>query len=90
MRAPWHAWGALPRFWDVLDAILPEVVLERVQIAEEAAKHPAGEEFAARFPEAEKISHEDLKMHLQDVRFVVRTGEATPYANVILTSGVPF
>jgi D-ribose pyranase len=40
--------------------------------------------------ESELVSHEDLKRLLLKCRLVIRTGEATPYANVILQSGVPF
>ena len=35
-------------------------------------------------------SHEKLKMYSKDVKAIIRTGEATPYANVILSSGVLF
>ncbi|WP_309598729.1 RbsD/FucU domain-containing protein, partial [Staphylococcus caeli] len=35
-------------------------------------------------------SHHDLKVHSKNVKAVIRTGEATPYANAILTSGVLF
>ncbi|MDU2202453.1 MAG: RbsD/FucU domain-containing protein [Anaerococcus hydrogenalis] len=32
------------------------------------------------------ISHEDFKKKLKDVKFVIRTGEDTPYSNIILRS----
>ena len=38
----------------------------------------------------EHVPHEAFKALLPGVRAVVRTGEQTPYANVILQSGVPF
>ena len=77
-----------PAFFDVLGAILPEIVVEQVYWAEEALlKCPmfAGrlETFFQPIP-GEHISHEELKKRLADVRFVVRTGECTPYANVLL------
>ena len=37
-----------------------------------------------------KVSHTELKAMSSLVYFAVRTGEFTPYANVILTSGVAF
>jgi len=38
----------------------------------------------------ELVSHEELKRLSQKAAAVVRTGEFTPYANVILYSGVVF
>jgi D-ribose pyranase len=36
------------------------------------------------------VPHEELKLMVTGAKFVVRTGEATPYSNVILRCGVPF
>lgn len=36
------------------------------------------------------VSHENLKENLKETKAVIRTGEATPYANIILQSGVIF
>jgi D-ribose pyranase len=36
------------------------------------------------------VPHEELKRMVGDARLVVRTGEATPYSNVLLRCGVPF
>ncbi|MBS6043776.1 MAG: D-ribose pyranase, partial [Clostridium baratii] len=36
------------------------------------------------------VSHEQLKEDLKECRAVIRTGEQTPYANIILKSGVVF
>lgn len=36
------------------------------------------------------ISHEDLKTMTKDSKAVVRTGECSPYSNIILQSGVEF
>lgn len=38
----------------------------------------------------EFIPHEDMKARLSDAHAFVRTGEMTPYANIILESGVIF
>ena len=35
-------------------------------------------------------SHENLKMYSKEAKAIIRTGEATPYANAILSSGVLF
>jgi D-ribose pyranase len=38
----------------------------------------------------ETVTHEDLKARSHSARAVIRTGEFTPYANVILVAGVVF
>ena len=84
----------LPPFFDVLEALLPELVVEGVLWAEEAAVKSPG--LAARleslFEQTPRtlVPHDEFKRRLSDVRFVVRAGEFTPYANVLLRCGVPF
>ena len=83
----------LPRFADVLDALLDELVVEGHVVAEEITGAPAEslvDERADRLGERSVVRHEDLKRMVSDCAFVVRTGEATPYANVVLRCGVPF
>lgn len=80
----------LPRFTDVLDAIGAEVVVEHATIAAEAAATTAGAWLRERYPGAEEIPHERLKELVTRASFVVRTGEDTPFANVVLRCGVPF
>ncbi len=41
-------------------------------------------------PELKVVLHEELKRMVAGAKLVVRTGEATPYSNVILRCGVPF
>ncbi|MQA24342.1 MAG: hypothetical protein GEU94_02475 [Micromonosporaceae bacterium] len=36
------------------------------------------------------VSHQALKERCHTARAVVRTGEDTPYANVVIQAGVPF
>jgi D-ribose pyranase len=36
------------------------------------------------------VSHEEFKKATGDAKAIIRTGEFTPYANVILKSGVVF
>lgn len=76
-----------PTFRQVAEALLREVVVEAVTIAD--ATPPAVRELLPDVSLTE-VSHEDLKEMLTDVSFVVRTGETTPYANAIFHSGVPF
>ncbi len=83
----------VPRFEPVLAALLDELVIQRHVVAREADDHPAGEwiaQHSEQLGEQEVVSHEELKALLPRCEFVVRTGEATPFANVVLECGVPF
>ncbi|MDA7425771.1 D-ribose pyranase [Thalassococcus lentus] len=77
-----------PAIWPVLDAVLGEMVTERAVIASEA-EGPVASGFEDRL-QCERVSHETLKRLCGDARAVVRTGEATPYANIVLYAGVAF
>ncbi|WKD58947.1 D-ribose pyranase [Corynebacterium caspium] len=82
-----------PAFVPVLDALLSEVVVENSVIATQSASSPAGQWFADRASQlgrVHNVDHEYFKKRIAECKFVVRTGEATPYANIILHSGVPF
>lgn len=83
----------LPAFLPVLDALLADTVVEGWTVAEEArtANPAVWAALAERLPgEPDVVPHADLKVLTGRAAFVVRTGEATPYANVVLRSGVPF
>lgn len=84
----------LPTFMDTLKAVLLELEIEEVTLAVETA-----EVSKKLYEEIEKeigdvrinfVSHEQLKEDLKECRAVIRTGEQTPYANIILKSGVVF
>lgn len=78
----------IPRFVDVLDALTDVLEIEHATIATQTPK-----EIRAIVPaevELDEVDHEELKARVAGASFVVRTGETTPYANVILRSGVPF
>jgi len=90
-----------PGFLDVLEAILGEMEVERAALAAEVktlAPAVFSEALQARLLTLPKVarrgvefvSHEELKRLTREARAVVRTGEFTPYANVILFSGVVF
>jgi len=83
-----------PGFIDVVEALAAELVIEEVTMAEEASIYcpvvVAAVRGAFATASARAVPHEDFKKEVAGVRAVVRTGETTPYANVILTSGVPF
>lgn len=86
--------AGLPGFHDVVTAIAEELVAERLIIAEELAQRPGDlpAQIQACWPEAtlEQVPHEQFKELTARARVVVRTGECTPYANVIVCSGVAF
>ncbi|HKZ90555.1 MAG TPA: D-ribose pyranase [Candidatus Limnocylindrales bacterium] len=79
----------MPPFLDVLEAIMAEVVAEGAVIAEEASAEVAASIEALVGP-AERLPHSELKDRGYGARFAVRTGEFTPYSNVIVICGVPF
>lgn len=81
----------IPSFAEVLSGLLHELVVEGAIAAEEVEENPATRELLrSRFPDLGLISHEELKRMVAGAKLVVRTGEATPYSNVILRCGVPF
>lgn len=82
-----------PAFLDVLDNVLTELAVQRVYLAEEIKEqNPAQlEELKKRFPtEIVFIPHAEMKQNLKTCHAFIRTGEMTPYSNIILESGVTF
>ncbi len=77
-----------PPFWDVSDAVLGEMIVERALIAAEADAEVKAR-FASRLA-TDTISHEQLKSLSAEAVCVVRTGEAVPYTNIALFAGVGF
>lgn len=86
--------AGIPRFLQVLEVVLQEVQVERAILAREMAqKSPHLRRDLATLlgsMPVEEISHEEFKQLTRRARAVVRTGEFTPYANIILISGVVF
>lgn len=80
----------VPSFVQVLTALRDDVVFEACTAASECRASPAYEWISSAFPHTEYISHEALKLLVGTAKLVVRSGEATPYANVLLRCGVPF
>ncbi|TFC30523.1 D-ribose pyranase [Cryobacterium sp. TMT2-18-3] len=80
----------VPRFEQVLDALLEEMVFQRCVVAEEAKTAPAGAWLADRFDAIEYISHAELKDLSASAKLFIRSGEATPFANAALVCGVSF
>lgn len=84
----------VPAFLEVARAILAEVRAEGLVFAEESrsACPELVEAVSALAPDAtiEWVTHEELKVRSRSARAMVRTGEFTPYANVLVVSGVDF
>lgn len=84
----------VPSFADVLSAVADELQVEQIVIAAEAQQSgdPLPEVTAALFPGVPVAAcpHEEFKQRTTRARAVVRTGECTPYHNVILQAGVVF
>ncbi len=80
-----------PRFEPILDLILQEVTVEAAWGSREVTiENPDTATFLAERLNTELLDHEDFKRRIGQCRFVVRTGEARPYANVLLRAGVPW
>lgn len=81
----------LPGFLPTLTAVLDTVVTEGAYASEDvvAANKPVHEHLTS-LPGLELIDHASFKAKVAECAFVVRTGEATPFANVILRAGVPW
>ena len=84
----------LPPMLDVTRAVADELHVEEIIVAEELLARDKSLPSALRelFPGARfrSVSHDELKRLSAEARAVVRTGECTPYHNVILVSGVTF
>ncbi|HLZ10844.1 MAG TPA: D-ribose pyranase [Chloroflexota bacterium] len=84
----------VPEFLPVLRTILGDLCIERVILASEIADFsPARLKEIAALVEplaVELVPHLEFKKLSQRARAVIRTGDFTPYSNVILQSGVPY
>jgi D-ribose pyranase len=86
--------GGVPKLMEVLRPVLDEMQVERAAVASEMAlKSPQLRADLVNalggIPVAE-VSHAEFKQLTRSARAIVRTGEFTPYANIILYSGVIF
>jgi len=84
----------VPGAVQTLKVVLDEMKVEKVILAEEVKdRNPRFladvQELLPEVP-VEFVTHSELKTRTAQARAVVRTGEFSPYANVILISGVVF
>lgn len=87
----------IPSFLDTLEAVLSEMQVEKALMASELKDNKnftqkiisllknSNEKIIIDF-----ISHADFKRETQNSEAIIRTGEQTSYANVLLFSGVTF
>ncbi|MDR3368644.1 D-ribose pyranase [Rhodoferax sp.] len=83
-----------PHLADVLRAVLSELQVQSTVIATEALegdRHEPPAWYSTQIDLAPRtVSHDEFKKICGTARAMVRTGECTPYANIILVAGVTF
>ena len=86
--------AGIPSFIDTLTAVLAEVHVEQVVLASQMRQRNPG--LAARLDDllhgvpSHPIPFDDFKRMTAQARAVVRTGDLSPYADIILRSGVVY
>ena len=85
----------VPSFFDVLDAVLGELEVQRGVISSEMAGASPNAFIRVQdliddqFP-LDAVPHEELKALSKSCKAQIRTGECTPYCNILLEGGVTF
>ena len=85
-----------PTFMRTLEIVAKDMKIEKIILAEEIkTQNPdvlrqVEELFAWQGVEVEYVTHVELKEKTRSCKAVIRTGETTPYANIILQSGCIF
>ncbi|RCW47995.1 D-ribose pyranase [Paenibacillus prosopidis] len=84
----------VPGYLQTLETILEEMQVERYTVADEMKnKNPELFEQSKQMldgAEADSVNHEQFKVLTRQAKAVIRTGECSAYANVILHAGVTF
>ncbi len=86
----------IPTFMQTLKVVADDMKIEKIILAEEIKEnnpkilHEIEELFKDSNVETEFVSHSQLKELTKNCKAVIRTGETTPYANIILQSGCIF
>ena len=91
-----------PDFMQVVNAVALEMQVESALIAEEIKQHnpQLHETLLKHIEQLQKhqgntievryVTHEQFKKHTADSHAVIRSGECSPFANIILCAGVTF
>ncbi|MEI0490108.1 D-ribose pyranase [Brachyspira pulli] len=84
----------IPSFIDVLEEVSKDMKIECIVLAEEikTKNKEIHDKIINMFNDIDikYVSHEDFKKHTSSCKAIIRTGEATPYANIILQSNCIF
>lgn len=88
----------VPSFMEVLTEMIREMKVEKVVLAQEIREQnpKVHQEILKLLDEMENdceveyVTHRELKEQTKTCRAVIRTGETTPYANIILQSACLF
>jgi D-ribose pyranase len=84
----------VPTFMQAVQAVMQHLKVDSAVISEEMAT--ANQDVLKalmseiRGTPVARVPHEQFKMLTRDAKLIVRTGECTPYANIILGAGVTF
>lgn len=81
-----------PEFLEILELMETHMEIERVTVAAEmeSANGAMLERIRQTHSSITSVSHEEFKVQTKSAKVIIRTGEATPYANIILHAGVIF
>ncbi|MDG0842355.1 D-ribose pyranase [Staphylococcus equorum] len=81
-----------PSFIEVFNLIKAHMEIEQMTLAEEmiTQNNTLYQTLSAENIEILTTSHEQFKVQSKAVKAIIRTGEAKPFANVVLSSGVLF
>lgn len=86
--------NGIPSFMEVLNNVLEELEVQKIYLAEEIKEMNPDvlKKIKERLPNTsiEFIPHSKMKQDLNTCHAFIRTGEMSPYANIILESGVVF
>lgn len=77
-------------FAEVLQVLSENLVIEGSTIAHEAVGGPVPALVKTYGLSPDYVSHEELKAKLPQAKVIVRTGDTTAYANILLHCGVSF
>lgn len=86
----------VPGFMQTLEIVAQDMKIEKIILAEEiktfnpTVLEQINKLFEGQAIEVEFVSHVELKALTKECKAVIRTGETTPYANIILQSGCIF
>lgn len=86
----------VPTFMQTLEAVEKDMKIEKIILAEEIKTNNPDvlkqieTLFDGQNIEIEFVSHTQLKEQTRHCKAVIRTGETTPYANIILQAGCIF